>query len=96
MSYKFISKQTTFPSFFQYPEFLLKLPISQTGKITYMLLYDRARLSQKNNWMDENGRIFVIFPIKELAYKNCERLCRKLGRNEKKSQRKKNRNTSEQ
>ncbi len=69
MSYKFISKQTTFPSFFQYPEFLLNLPISQTGKIIYMLLYDRARLSQKNNWMDENGRIFVIFPVKELAKK---------------------------
>lgn len=69
MSYKFISKQTTFPSFFQYPKFLLKLPISQTGKITYMLLYDRARLSQKNNWMDEKGRIFVIFPVKELAKK---------------------------
>lgn len=22
-----------------------------------MLLYDRARLSQMNNWLDENGRI---------------------------------------
>lgn len=55
MSYKFISKQTTFPSFFQYPEFLLNLPISQTGKIIYMLLYDRARLSQKSNYSQNNG-----------------------------------------
>lgn len=69
MSYKYISEKTIFPSFFQYPEFLLHLPISQTGKTVYMLLYNRARLSQKNNWMDENGRIFVIFLIKELAKK---------------------------
>lgn len=31
-----------------------------------MLLYDRARLSQMNNWLDENGRIYVIYPITEL------------------------------
>ena len=69
MNYKFINEKTIFPSFLQYPEFLLHLPISQTGKTVYMLLYDWARLSQKNNWMDENGRIFVIFPIKELSKK---------------------------
>ncbi len=31
-----------------------------------MLLYDRTRLSQMNNWLDENGRIYVIYPITEL------------------------------
>ena len=33
MNYKFINEKTIFPSFLQYPEFLLHLPISQTGKM---------------------------------------------------------------
>ena len=39
-----------------------------------MVLYDRARLSQKNKWLDEEGRIFIIFPIKEI--------CKKIGKGE--------------
>lgn len=62
------------PPYFQFPEFLLNMPISQTAKITYMVLYDRARLSQKNKWLDEEGRIFIIFPIKEI--------CKKIGKGE--------------
>ena len=52
----------------------MNLPISQTAKITYMVLYDRARLSQKNQWRDEEGRIFIIFPIKEI--------CKRIGKGE--------------
>ena len=52
----------------------MNLPISQTAKITYMVLYDRARLSQKNKWQDEEGRIFIIFPIKEI--------CKRIGKGE--------------
>ena len=52
----------------------MNLPISQTAKITYMVLYDRARLSQKNKWLDEEGRIYIIFPIKEI--------CKKIGKGE--------------
>ena len=55
--------------YYQFPEYLLKAPVSQTAKILYMVLYDRARLSQRNNWTDEAGRIYLIFPIIELAAK---------------------------
>lgn len=34
-----------------------------------MLLYDRARISRKNNWTDECGRVYVVFPIEELSQK---------------------------
>lgn len=38
------------------------------AKILYVLLLDRARLSQKNEgWVDERGRAFIFFPIKDLA-----------------------------
>lgn len=37
--------------YFQYPKFLLELQLSQNEKLLYMLLYDRARISQKNEWL---------------------------------------------
>lgn len=55
--------------YFQYPKFLLELQLSQNAKLLYMLLYDRARISQKNEWLDEQGRVFVAFPITELSAK---------------------------
>lgn len=66
LNYKYITKEEILVAYFQFPKFLLKYPISQNGKVVYMLLYDRTRLSQMNNWLDENGRIYVIYPITEL------------------------------
>jgi hypothetical protein len=65
----YLTQETPLPQYYQFPEFLLKAPVSQTAKILYMVLYDRARLSQKNNWTDDIGRIYLIFPIIELAAK---------------------------
>ena len=55
--------------YFQYPKFLLGLQLSQNAKLLYMLLYDRARISQKNEWLDELERVFVVYPIAELSEK---------------------------
>ena len=70
MSYYYLKEELVFPPYLQFPEFLMNLPISQTAKITYMVLYDRAGLSQKNKWLDEEGHIFIIFPIKEILKKS--------------------------
>ena len=56
--------------YYQFPEFLLKVPMSQTARILYMMLYDRARLSQRNNWIDDEGRVYLTFTIMELAEKS--------------------------
>ena len=53
--------------YFQFPKFLLKLRISQNAKFLYMLLYDRARISRKNRWIDKFGNVYLIFPIDELS-----------------------------
>ena len=50
-----------------YPRFLLKMEISQTAKLLYSLLLDRSTLSQKNKWLDDEGRIYIIYPIAEIA-----------------------------
>ena len=48
---------------------MLELPLSQNAKILYMLLYDRARISQKNHWTNEEGHVYFVFPITEISLK---------------------------
>ena len=43
------------------------MEISQTAKLLYSLLLDRSTLSQKNKWLDDEGRIYIIYPIAEIA-----------------------------
>ena len=56
------------PWYMAYPRFLLEVNISETAKLVYMLLLDRARVSMKNDtWQDEHGRVFVLYTIPDLA-----------------------------
>ena len=55
------------PQYLPYARFLLNTDLSNTAKLLYTLLLDRATLSQKNNWVDEQGRIYVIYPLSNLA-----------------------------
>ena len=41
--------------------------LSHTAKLLYTLLLDRATLSQRNNWIDAQGRIYVLYPLSSLA-----------------------------
>ena len=36
-------------------------------KLLYTLLLDRATLSKKNNWIDAQGRIYVVYPLSHLS-----------------------------
>ena len=40
--------------------------VSDSAKILYGLLLNRVSLSRKNGWIDENGRIYIIYSIKEI------------------------------
>ena len=55
------------PQYLPYARFLLDTDLSHTAKLLYTLLLDRATLSQKNNWMDAQGRIYVLYPLSSLA-----------------------------
>lgn len=44
--------------------------ISCEAKLLYAFLLDRAALSQKNGWVDEDNKVYVYFTLDEL----CERL----------------------
>ena len=69
MKYLYMDEQERQIQYYQFPKFLLELQLSQNARIIYMLLYDRARISRKNNWADEDGRVYAVFPIDELSQK---------------------------
>ena len=66
---QFLTQDGPIPPYMAFPRFLLdKDGLNETAKILYTILLDRARLSQKNDgWTDEQGRVFIFFPIKNLA-----------------------------
>lgn len=62
-----LKPDTKLPVYLMYPRFLLELDMNDTAKMVYLLLYDRARLSMQNGWLDENGRVFVYYTEEHLA-----------------------------
>ena len=55
------------PQYLPYARFLLDTDLSHTAKLLYTLLLDRATLSQKNNWIDTQGHIYVVYPLSKLS-----------------------------
>ena len=59
--------------FYQMPKILFEderfIDVSDSAKILYSILRDRTDLSKKNNWIDEQRRIYIIFTIKEIMEK---------------------------
>lgn len=63
-----LRKGSQIPAYMAYPRFLLTMDISETAKLVYVLLLDRARLSMKNEgWEDEQGHVFIYYTIADLA-----------------------------
>ena len=40
--------------------------VSADAKLLYGILLDRMNLSAKNGWLDEAGRVYIIFTIEEI------------------------------
>ena len=71
---EFLTGDSLIPPYLTFPRFLLeRTNLNETAKILYVLLLDRARLSQKNEgWTDEENRVFLYFPIRDLAAALCQ------------------------
>ena len=63
----YLTVTTPLPQYLPYARFLLDTDLSHTARLLYTLLLDRATLSQKNNWIDTQGHIYVIYPLSHLA-----------------------------
>lgn len=57
-------------SFYRIPKVLFTeerfKSISAEAKVLYGLLLDRMSLSAKNGWLDEKGRVYIIFTIEDI------------------------------
>ena len=63
----FYGQQSEQYSFYRIPKVLFTDPVysslSIDAKLLYGLLLDRMDLSAKNGWFDEQGRVYIIFPV---------------------------------
>lgn len=63
----YLTADTPLPQYLPYAHFLLDTNLNHTAKLLYTLLLDRAALSQKNNWIDAQDRIYVVYPLSHLS-----------------------------
>ena len=64
---EYLRKDTKLLPYLPYPRFLLDADLTQTAKVLYAVLLDRANLSRANGWMDEDGNTYIVFPIDKVA-----------------------------
>lgn len=67
MDCHYITKDVTYTKFIPCPCELLDAAISATAKLVYLRLLERASLSRANDWVDEQGRVYIIYPVEKLA-----------------------------
>ena len=57
-------------AFYRIPKALFTNPayrsISTDAKVLYGLLLDRMSLSARNDWLDEQGRVYIVFTVEEI------------------------------
>ena len=63
----YMYQHTKLPAYLPMPRFLIRIPISTTAKLLYTQLLSKAQLSQKNEWLDSQGRVYFIYPIHQMA-----------------------------
>ena len=49
------------------PRFILRSEYSINAKLLYALLLGRTQLSQKSGWVSEDGDVYVIYTIRQMA-----------------------------
>lgn len=67
MNVKSITKDSKLGMYIPVPISLLTSDFSSTTLLIYGSLLNRALLSQRNDWKNQNGEIYIRFSIEELA-----------------------------
>ena len=66
----FYGQQAELFSFYRVPKVLFTddsfWNVSTDAKLLYGILLDRMNLSARNGWLDEEGRVYIIFTIEEI------------------------------
>lgn len=74
--------------FYQMPKLLfsnpLYFPLTNNARVVYSLLRDRMDLSRKNGWCEDDGTIYLLFPLDKIAeiakisHKTCVNVMKEL------------------
>lgn len=62
-----LQNQHPLPPFVPLPRFILRGEYSINAKLLYALLLGRTQLSQKSGWVSEDGDVYVIYTIRQMA-----------------------------
>lgn len=65
--YVYVKKDTKINDYFPVPMKILQENISSTTMIIYGLLLNRIYLSKANNWVNEEGQVFIIYSNENMA-----------------------------
>ena len=63
----YMTADTKLPPYLPYPRFLMEADLTQFAKLLYSVLLDRANLSLANGWQDDEGQIYIVFPVCKIA-----------------------------
>ena len=63
----YFTKDTTLPPFVPLPRFIIQGEYTINAKLLYGLILNRTLLSRKSGWYAENGAVYVIYTIKQMA-----------------------------
>ena len=63
----FIKCNTKLPPYLPLPRFILRSELSLNAKLLYGLLLSRSMVSRKNDWTDDQGHVYIIYTIRQLA-----------------------------
>ena len=71
MNFRFIDRdEADRYSFIRIPKALMTnnvfAGLSSPSKIMYGMMIDKMGTSLKNKWMDENGHVYIVYPVAEL------------------------------
>ena len=61
------TKNTSLVNFLPVPRYLFAMDLSSTAMLLYILLLDRASLSKANRWHNQEGWVYLVFTVPELA-----------------------------
>ena len=66
----FTGRQAEQFAFYQIPKILIVDErfdqLSLDAKLLYALMLDRAALSSKNGWLDDKGRVYIIYTLEQV------------------------------
>lgn len=63
----YFTKDTALPPFVPIPRFIIQGEYTVNAKLLYGLILNRTLLSRKSGWYAENGAVYVIYTIKQMA-----------------------------